>query len=521
MRGQGMTDSRRRPRSPGSWISLVIVVAVPAVLCALQLERDIWYDEAVTIDLYALRSSRDIVTDYASPNNHILYTLFLHGVLALSGNIVWLRLPNLLFAAIGLVGVFLAGRRLISREAGLTAVAAVGFCVVFLVHAMQLRGYGLSMAIASVLMAIAVRRRAFASTLLTRAAIVALVCIFVGVLPTNILFAASAAGASLLFGRLSGRSRRWMILELAAWTAGMLLGCGIYWPVADQLMKHRSALSDGFSAPTALIRIFEMFTRDMRIVLLVLLPLALYAIFLERTRWQRGRRFRAVPVVLLLCLGPFFLQALIGLRTPFDRTFTPVLPAFGLLIGWVGSAAVGLIVRKTMPRRSAIRRRVAGWLAPAVLAAALLPAWLSYPARLDAYRDQAFAQDGYYCYYAADYHPARAVAFLKSQIQSDENYVVVWDRYGNFVFAPYLRNAHLEQRRIHSGASPDQITIFYFAPVLANYEELAAAAQIPEPLLREFDDLGDFGFFHLFRKRFSDLRHVAPAGVVTNRDQIH
>lgn len=79
-------------RSDWLWLSGILVLA--AVLRAINLDAGLWYDEIVTLVEYVRLPARELVTTYASFNNHILFSLEAQASVAVLGESAWsLRLP--------------------------------------------------------------------------------------------------------------------------------------------------------------------------------------------------------------------------------------------------------------------------------------------------------------------------------------------------------------------------------------------------------------------------------------------
>src|SRR5262249_43339899 len=127
------------------WQWFLLAAAVPLIICALKLNLDLWHDEVYTIDSFVSRGVGYIVTDYHLPNNHVFYSLVIYPFYCLSDSNFVLRLPSLLCAAGCLWFIFLTARSLAGIAAGLLSVFVLGMTQMFLVHVMQIRGYGLSM----------------------------------------------------------------------------------------------------------------------------------------------------------------------------------------------------------------------------------------------------------------------------------------------------------------------------------------------------------------------------------------
>lgn len=530
-------------------------------LLAARLPLDLWYDEAYMLREYVARGPAHVVGEYREPNNHILYALLLWP-LRNSATDAGLRWPNLVFAGITLAFTALAARRLVTAGpvtqathaegvhsavwphgavlanraggAAATAVAALGLCSMYLVHAMQLRGYGLSMALAAVLLWLALDghgQAAVGGSAATRRRW--LRAASVGLLSAAMLYTVPSNAATLMALAAAGVLRAGMtapraaLREAATWLAGALAGLALYLPVWDDLKRHAGPRSHA-AAWGDFLRVADVATRDARWLWLVAalgaMALALRAASSAaagEARRQEGWRF---ATGLLLLGGPFAAQAVLGLSMPLDRSYCPALPGMAVAFGWLfylGVAALLSVVQAALGRPA--RRngtiaptgatQTARCLSPLIVLAALLPAQATYARRLSVVRERTFAQDGYYCYFAANYHPEALVRFLRHSLRPGDDYVFLWDRHGNGVFTHYLKSAGLPESRVAEGVDRRGVTVYYAAPALAEYEDITAVSGIPEHLLRQFRMIGDFGYFRLFAAHGADIeRALAPPG---------
>ncbi len=551
-------------RSPMARAAILfgLAAAGPLAICAGRLGLDLWYDEAYMLREYVARGPGRVVGDYSEPNNHILYALLLWPVQWLSRADAALRLPNLLFATATLWFTFLAARRVAMRlacergspdAAAAAATAALGLNTLFLVHAMQLRGYGLSMALAATLLWLALSRagtgspdaasgpvapdlRALLAAVGRGAAIVAFSAAMLYAIPTNAVALAAMAAAAVANVAMVARKSVAALVEAATWLAGMTAGLALYAPVWDDLRRHAGPRDTG-AAWGDFLRVAEIITRDGSWLWAVALLGAVT--LLVRTRrgresaeegahavaqsTKRGRESREpgagrrlIVLSAILCFAPFIAQASIGLSMPLDRSYCAVLPGVAVVLGVLIHAAVveslgaiGVARRHNAPKgaheASAAKGTAAGttpateWIALLVVVAALLPSKVTYGQRLASIRDRAFAQDGYYCYFAAEYHPEALVEHLRNTIGPEESYVFLWEQSGNNVFPHYLERAGLPESRAVGEMDRRELSVYYAAPTLAEFEDIARVSGIPEAVLRRFERVRDFGYFGLYR----------------------
>lgn len=490
------------------WCGLALVL--PLAFCAARLSLDLWSDEVYTLHFYAGSSFAHIVGDYSSPNNHILYSLLLRPVYLLGESNVVLRLPSLLFAAGTLLLVFRCAYLRWGSTAAVAAMLALGLNQMFLVHAMQVRGYGLQMLLTAALANLAwpdARRPARGRLL----AIVLLGAALLYVMPTSSLFFAPLALVGVYNAWRERSVPRAMIAELTAWgLAGVLAGL-LYWPIADQV---RGVLDESEPAgPAQLGRLAVDLLWAANHDFWFVWPLALGGAICwwRRTRdVARDNRWNDALTLAILLVGP--LAIAVALRTaPFVRNFCPWLIAASLLIGWWLAELIDAALR----RWPNVARHVPGpMLAMLLLAAPLVPQLLSYPSRLDEVRAERFAQDGYYNYYAADFAPSEVANYLARHIQTDRPFLVAYDEADHYNLVYYLAKAGLPvpPQRLPAPAEEEAVPVpvYYVSPALRRYDDLERITGLTEEQLRRFTEVARFGYYRVYRSP-RPVSYAAPA----------
>ncbi len=494
------TDSARiappSKKYTADWQILVLSCALPLVLCAAKLDLDLWYDEAYTLQAYVSRPAWQIVTDYSAPNNHILYSLLLRPWYLISDSDFVLRFPSLMISAATLAMMFRLGRRCGGPAAGGVSVLVLGLTQMFLVHTMQLRGYGLSIFLAVWLADLAVSRTG-ERTARRSLTIVLAGAGFLYTMPTNALFLApqTVLAAAIAWARVD---RRAAIRELATWVAAWVLAFLADLPVLDQVWSSVGNSSRGdLRATGTIVRQVVAAAMHDSWPLALLVPPGIVAWMARRRREPLGET-AYLPVLLpAMILGPFLLTALLGV-TPFVRNYCPWVPFLAIGIGWplVECARWGLHFATRKPIEGEQSEMPVFLIGAAVVLATLVPAAWRYPARLAEVRDQRFAQDGYYNYYAADFSPSTVVAYLQEATARDANYTVAFDRSAYFTLPHYALRAEFRMPRAHPGA-----TIYYVAPAIAHLEDVSAMCDVPIETLRTFPRIRRIGYFHIYRSR--------------------
>ena len=219
-------------------LALALLLVVFAALSLDYLRSDLWMDETLTLVTYVQRGSFSTVfTSYKVANNHILFSALLRLWVWLieNGSEQVLRLPCLLLAGGTVALCFHHGRRLFDRAAGFCLALLMAFSPVAMGFYHQLRGYGLSIFLATAAtfgafyLLRADRRRGLAW-------FVPAALLMPGALPTNVL----VSGGLWLFlnvgwWRAGQWRRRWGLLAVtgAAVAGGML----IYVPIWGKFMR--------------------------------------------------------------------------------------------------------------------------------------------------------------------------------------------------------------------------------------------------------------------------------------------
>lgn len=486
------------------WALLLLALAWPLYFCAAQLNLDIWYDEAFSLHTFVERGFKAIATDYSCPNNHLFYLFLLRPFFLLSKSNVMLRLPSLFFAVGTLLCVYRVSRRHVSHGAGLLGVAWLGLNQVFLGHVMQLRGYGLSMFLLAVLADLTLRREPAGWG--RRVATALVLAGFLYILPTNILFAAPLGGAALLFILNQERRERAPGLDAALpWGAGVLLAGLCYLPLFKQIFSVLGSTPDKWSVGWAYLRVyFPLLTRDAQ-WLWWSFPIGLVFWWRRESTKRKSADASAVPssglflvAILVAFAGPFVLLGALKKGGVYSRNFTPLLPLMALFAGWMLWEVLERIQGYLLKGQRFWNSETMGIL---LLWVALLPWLLTYPARLSAFREHTFAQDGYFNYYSANFQVAAPLKYLKDHISSDENYSIFYDCSGFVTVDHYLARLNLPNQRIQSNKAGVKIPVkmYYLAPTLANYEDISKCCGLSTVTLSEFPLVKDFGYYKLHR----------------------
>lgn len=505
-------ERQEKPNAIRPWQWFLLAAAAPLAMCAARLNLDLWHDEIYTLLMFVAGGPAKIVTDYSAPNNHVLYSLLLWPIHLISSSNFVLRLPSLVFATGTLWLTFRAGCQLSDLRAGALATLLLGLNQMFLIHAVQVRGYGLSMLLLAWLVNLAIPGQR--SVAFSRLALTALVgAAFLYVIPTDLLFFIPLAAVAIVWSvwppSINGEATptvaneqaaesRKVAAVCAAWMAGVALAAVLYAPIARQVLEHRGLPSKftGAGLAAAARNFITPATHDF-------FPLAPFFL-LGALAWALRRMRRktnasaALPVMaaVVLC-GAFLLTGALGI-SPFPRNFCPLLPVIALAEGW----ALGELAKSI--RLKALASESASTLAAALLVAAVLaPQLWTYPSRLAAYcTAHPGAHDGYYNYYAADYCPAAVVERVK-QLTADGGPFRVYfadEDHWNLIYYFQRAGQSVVGAETEAGDDP-RAWVYVIAPATADWQAIAAKCKLPAEALREFPEIDNFGYYRLYSSR--------------------
>jgi hypothetical protein len=487
------------------WQLFILAAGLPLVLCAFRLDLDLWYDEAYTIENFVSRGIHTIVTDYSAANNHIFYSLLLRPFYLVSDSNYVLRLPSLLFSLGTFWCVFALARRMGGDLAAGLSVLCLGLNQMFLIHTMQVRGYGLSMCLAAALAngALADELPAGPSPWARARRLVCIALLaaaFVYVMPTNVLFVPALAVTAIAWCAWQRRGRLAVLMELAAWGAGALAGAAMYLPVRAGVL----AAAGPRQAPSwqAAADLFARFWNPALRDCVWLLPLVGVGFFCWVARNVRQRQWQGGMVLLLgvLAAGGSVAGCLgLGIR-PFERNFLPQLPLAAVFAG-TQFAELLLALAGVLPagRRLPLTAALGSGLLIGLLGWRL---W-TYPERLDEYRRRMpYCQDGYYNFYAARFHPRQAVGYVAElvsrQLEDEDGYLVCHSERDTFSVQHYFRQLGLPPHRVPTGPRRRAV-VYLIAPETPDYASISALSGIPEEILRRFTVAESFGYYCVYK----------------------
>ena len=492
-----------RPIAPWQWF--LLAAAAPIALCAARLNQDLWHDEIYTLVTFAAAGPVKIVTDYSAPNNHVLYSLVLWIVQEISTTNFALRLPSLAFSIGTLAMTFRAAWRLGDQTMAVLATLLLGLNQMFLIHAIQVRGYPLAMFLFVWIINLAIPDQG--SLRFSRLAGIAFVgAAFLYVTPSDLLFFAPLAAAAVVWQAAAVRktsngvasderatNRRTLAAIVGAWTAAFVLAALCYAPIAGQVLEHRGPQSQfTFGAILfAAVTFLEPATHDF----IYLAPVFLLGLIAWCVR-RISRREVGAPAAIVLAAGTILaailLTAALGV-SPFPRNFTPLLPLVAMAQAWTLRELLRAISWKSERAANA-----GSLIAVLVVIAVLAPQLATYPKRLDAFcREHPGAHDGYFNYYAAGYRPAAVVERVKELSADGRPYRVCYAEEDHWNLVYYFKQANVPLTQRTLGRSDFAARVFVIAPHAADWDDIATRCELPEAELRHLPIIEDFGYYVL------------------------
>lgn len=126
---------------PWGW-AVATVLAVAAAVRLPGLQSELWYDEIVTLVVSIRQPLWTILTDFPGVNQHPLYSVLAHGVVAIVGEAPWsVRLPAVVFGIVAVWTVWDAGRAFLTRTEALAAAVLVATSSHHVWFSQNARGY--------------------------------------------------------------------------------------------------------------------------------------------------------------------------------------------------------------------------------------------------------------------------------------------------------------------------------------------------------------------------------------------
>lgn len=125
-----------------AWIALIAIIVIGFGLRFMYLDRDMRFDESMTVMVYASRELPSVVADYSAPNNHIFHTIWVHlSFHNLGETPPFVRLPAFIAGILMIPLSFQAGRRFFDETTGILTAALIAVQPVIVDFGVNARGY--------------------------------------------------------------------------------------------------------------------------------------------------------------------------------------------------------------------------------------------------------------------------------------------------------------------------------------------------------------------------------------------
>jgi len=404
---------------------------------------DFWYDEIYSLEHFIQVPLAKTVTDYPAPNNHIFFNLLMNLWLRLWGikdfaqaaNSIWIvRLLPVLFSAGTLYAVYATVRKLGGRIPAIIGFVVLLCTIPFYNFMAQVRGYGLSMLLAAILTYLTLdfynRKKAVTGLLIT-------VCstLFLYTIPSNLygLLAFCAVAFINIIGVWGRQGFKPAILSIYAkaiyWVvAGVAFAVLLYLPVAKQVANNDYVKSEGpfrWEIWGEALIFFKHLLMPYYLPLFIIVPGLVFSIAKKRDTGL----IAALAAIMLL---PFVFSFIRGDK-PFDRIFLWMLPMFAV---WVSILYTHL---------HAYVFKGKDW-EDVYIGLTILMLFANFHVgnarinnRLEAnLNNNIKAQDIYYNYYLAHYHPHKRLGYFKEHGYSDSTpvYLHEIDKYSMRGYLP-------------------------------------------------------------------------------------
>lgn len=339
-----------RTESRPHLILFAAILIVGMVLRLLALTRTLNNDETRAYLDFGAQPWLTIVGNYSAPANHILQSLLTHVSTRLFGaEIAAIRLPDLLAGCALVPAIYLAGRRLYNKQAGLLAMALTACAGYLIDYATDARGYSMTTLFA-------VGMLVAASVLATRPSLAIWafysLCGALGAWTVPTMLYPAAGIALWLLGELMLQpNRRARLIEFFRGHLALgLITAAFYTPVLvfsgiNSLVANTTVSPGTLSALSSTLPRFlgSMWTVANLWGMALTVGFALCAV-IGLAAQSRLSRFRISASLVIFIAG--LTIVIVQRRLPFERVWLHMLPAYYLLVG----AGVSFLIARLVKR---------------------------------------------------------------------------------------------------------------------------------------------------------------------------
>ena len=310
--------------------------------------RDLWFDEALTVLNFAtLPNVESIYQNYVIPNNHILYTCFLHYWLKFAPLTLdldfYLRLPSLLFAIFTLILIWKYFKQQCLKENLFIICICLCLSSVFAIYSTAIRGYLASTFAATLTLIAAIK---YAKNSSTKNGFIYLITaiLTIGIIPGNL----AALGANAIFASRYCKNNQ--LKRVSFYLLGIIpvIAFGIFYiPIWDKLIKC-SQLGEGWHNRTLVL--FVLFIGSCTCGNLTSI------IFLYRDIVKaitKGKYFNLITSLIIIIIPIVMVFAF--KVAPFPRVFIPFIPLMCVI------SSLGLKDLKAILKKNKIHYKYIGF----------------------------------------------------------------------------------------------------------------------------------------------------------------
>lgn len=394
--------------------ALLLVLSASAMLCAGNLQKELWYDEAITLEGFVGPGLKTALLDYRTTNNHMFFSALLvlwERCWLLLGLPFWcLRLLPWLFSVAAVALLYGAVNRWRGHFAALWAALLMGTAHSFINFSCQLRGYSLSIFLASIAFFAGLRMLQYPRPpFLALYALANLLC--AGTIPTNlmILFALGLWLSIEALRHPHENKRRTILILGVIWTSQLL---GLSWYLWHPQIRSQFIHQFFGHIPDPGLKVevtvpgelgYSIFTDVFW--LLPLFAAGMVLSLVKKTASQTQPKCSAL-LLLLSTLIPLIPFAFVPF---FSRVFVPFFPLWFAALGiFLADALEAIAARLPAARKSTL---------PLCALLVLLTFYREFSLPSE-YRTR-FAgerpQGIYYQYYQVDFHPEAVIKVLKAE----------------------------------------------------------------------------------------------------------
>ncbi len=349
---QGVGAAIRMVRCESRWhlLWLMLIGVIGIALRVLYMGEPPRYDEAFTYIELAKRSLVHVFAYYPAPNNHILHTALVWISCRIFGNSLWALRLAAFCAGVALIPLmYVAGRQMCGRDAGLLAAGLMAVSGPFVLYSVNARGYTFQAVLLLIMLYAAVRIVAGAPNPLAYWVLFSIGAIAGFWIAPSMLYPYLVAAGFVLW---AGGVRLFRPLFFSAAAIGVVVAA-LYMPVViisgpDPLLRNPwiqplpapEFRVEALRFPSDLARLLHG-SDPLPFAAVVVLGAILSFVFIPRA----GKRW-AHPLVLLL-LVVLILPA-VQRVVPFPRVLLPLFTIYYLsaAIGWCGLARRVLVWRE-------------------------------------------------------------------------------------------------------------------------------------------------------------------------------